>query len=314
MERLFLHVGYPKTGTSSLQSALFADHSQICDLRTQFPGIQKLRRAVCSDPMLDTRSIRRKVGSWVSSRPEHVGVYSEESFTNNYEIMGDDSITRKVIAKRLHDIFANSHVSTEVVVVIRRQQDILISAFTFWYYTYQKMGYSDLNEMIRMSTQKSKSKAHLVLSWFKYFETINEYRKRFGYDNVHVLMYESMDKEMKEFIRCISDILGINAKQSINLMNNSPDRNVTKTTEGYRVPSKMYHWVSVLKSRYLPNARSFRNFAVGRWLIDWLRGDGSEVSLSQESCHRLQNLYGEDNRKIEEKFGVPLGENGYYVM
>jgi hypothetical protein len=313
MNRFFLHVGYPKTGTTTLQLNLFRNHQQLHSFREQYKQIENVKKEICKNISPEIRSMKNNVKEVVGNSDKKVGVYSEEVFTSNLKNRGPDSINRSSVAKRLRKVFRFRNIDTEVIIVIREQKSFLISLFQFYYHKYKSLGYKSIDDLVRNGTEKNDRRAYKILSWPLYFDTINSYKNCFGKSNVHILLYESMKKNQEEFVAKLSNIMGINPNESVQLLESSTDRNVIGTNTERRAPSKMYHRLSVFKSTYLSNIGSVRSFAIGRWFVDWMKKGGSKISLSETSRSRLNTFYVENNRKLEKEFGLPLRENGYSV-
>lgn len=314
MKKVFVHVGYPKTGTTSLQSNLFSRHSQIFDFREEVDGVGNIRKNICNSASLDFRHLHCRVKKEIKKSSKDVIVYSEETYTGNLEHISPEGINRCTVASRLSNIFEQENVSKKVLIVIRRQQSILLSAFSFWYHTYKEMGYADVDRLIFKAVEESESTAKGILSWLFYLETVRGYINSFGENNVHVLLYEDMKSDTESFVRHLSSLMGIDGDESARLMESSTDRNVTQTDTGYQAPSKMYHWLSTLKSRFFPNVGSLRSVILGQWFLNWVRaGRTSEITLSESSVSRLRTLYGNNNRKLQEELNLPLEEYGYYI-
>jgi hypothetical protein len=92
-------------------------------------------------------------------------------------------------------------------------------------------------------------------------------------------------------------------------------KNTTKSTDdgSYTAPSKLYDVLGQLKARYVPSLPSLREFELGKRLVDFIRGQGEDIRLSDESVRRIREYYREDNRKIANTLGVSLERFGYPV-
>jgi hypothetical protein len=273
----------------------------------------KLKKEVYKKRNFEREFCSEVVYESIKDISKKTGVYSEEVFTGNLERRSPDGIDRSIVAKRLAEIFGSiGEMSTEVILVIREQRSFLLSAFTFWYHNYKSMGYETLDDIVKFGSEGSDKTAQNVLSWMRYFKTIEAYHENFGEENVHVLLYEDLAEDENLFVRHLSRIMGIDADKSEQLIDSSTDRNVTKTDGARRAPGKVYHWLSTFKSTYLSRVGSVRNYPLGQWVINWLKS-GREVSLSESSISRLQAFYGEDNRKVEDEFNLKLSEHGYLI-
>lgn len=313
MMSLFLHVGYPKTGTSSLQRNLFGGHSQIFSLRSQIDNLSQVRKAICRGPNAQLAHYRASLAPVIGSAPVETAVFSEEGFTSNFANAADEGVNAGDVARRLATVFPPDDYDTRVLLTIRKQQDILKSAYTFWYHLYEEMGYETLDALVAAGVEGSEP-ARGILAWFRYANTVNAYVEAFGKDRVSVLLYERFDTEPRSFLTDLSHRLGVDVNEALRLMNERLTYNASRTGDTYYQPTRIYHVLSSLKSTYLPNAPSIRRTWLGKKLVQFLKeGRGREIDYSADSLRRLRSFYQASNRRLVEAYDLPLREWDYFT-
>jgi hypothetical protein len=105
MGNVFLHVGYPKTRTTSLQTGLFQEHNQIVDVRSNVSGMDKIHKQICKKLSFRSGLAVERIEK-IREREDTARIYSDERFTANLENTAPASITRSTVAHRLYNVFS----------------------------------------------------------------------------------------------------------------------------------------------------------------------------------------------------------------
>jgi hypothetical protein len=287
-------------------------HSGVFSLRPNVKGVDELRNKILDRPHLDPSpygSLRKRIEEEVQNRTV---VYSEEIFTSS---MGSVRCDRQEVAMNLANVFQKDGLDPKILCTVRNQESIIVSMYTFNYHMYRQLGMGGVNELVQKGVEEQDGTSARIMRQFRYYETIRHYEHAFGKENVELLTYEQLSEDPDSFLRALSEMLGIDASESLDLMKEAIWKNTTKSTDdgSYTAPSKLYDVLGQLKARYVPSLPSLREFELGKRLVDFIRGQGEDIRLSDESVRRIREYYREDNRKIANTLGVSLERFGYPV-
>jgi sulfotransferase family protein len=185
----FIHVGFPKCGSTFLQSEVF---DKIKDINAITVGGKNCKLPKCLSYMTycqDPYFSPEKVAEELKEIPEEINGISNEGFTS--------FVSPTIMANRLHQAFGD----TKILIVLRNQKSILLS-----HYLHDiKIGYA-------LSFEKWLKRLFNTLRYqsFMYSHTINAYNKQFGKENVKVVLFEELFNE-KAIIE-ILDFIGISGE------------------------------------------------------------------------------------------------------
>ena len=207
MKKLFVHVGYHKTGTTWLQNNIFDEHPDINFLgkgklcRTA-PGLLSIiRNLQDADSLFDAEKNRQTLRSALEKQcclPNHkiIGV-SAEGLSGGYDWFGCNSGT---IAQRIKDVFCDYDV--KIIIGIREQTDMISSLYS----QYLKRG--GTNTLKRL-LESPFSEGRIMKKKCEYVGLINNYYALFGEDRVFVYLYEEFRADKQVVINRITDYLSI---------------------------------------------------------------------------------------------------------
>lgn len=313
MRKIYLHVGYPKTGTTSLQWNLFRRHSQIFNVRSQIEEIDGVRRAILGESDRALQEYQDVLAPSLRSNEEKKIVYSEEDFTQDVEGNGHkNGVTLEDIPARLYEVFGGAEFNVEIILVIRRQQDIIKSAYSFFLDTYKSLGYDDINHLVYDCL--SSNGAPEILDWVNYVEKVNSYVDVFGEKSVNVLVYEKLKNCPKKFIINISEVVGVSSQEAVQLMGDTLTYNSSQTNGDYYESGRLYRFLSTIKSQYFPKMSSVRGVKIGEWFVNLVKSQkGRKIEFTEDSLSRLKAFYGPKNKRLEEEYNIPCSRFGYFV-
>jgi len=213
-----LHVGLPRTGTTSLQLNLFNRHPELAYLGKPqhflhagvgrlLRGLTELDDAAWSAALPGLRE--RVVAPWLARPGPHL-LSEEELSTGTLS----RRVSRAAIADRLVDLFPGAR----VILCVRRQPDLVRSLYCHLRgvgLPAPPFGRWLEGELTRGGW----------LSAFDHDDLWRAYAARFGADSVHILVYEDLVAAPEAFIRGLCDHLGVHAEAGWSLWTEGPRRN-----------------------------------------------------------------------------------------
>ncbi len=282
MKKLVLHVGYPKTGTTSIQDGLFFSLND----NINYLGITK---ATLSDYH---NLFRRILRPWITSRGEEgreelkllladrlidgMNLLSEESFINSRSNPGRifDPVEIKQLLAPLSD-------SIDVVIVIRNQIDLIHSL-------YAHGGIIDKYG----NAQNAKTYINICLTnkenrlFFCFTDVIKKYKSVFGEHKVHILLFEDFLSDKDSYFNGWAKILGIPNKI---LAENMRDVHLNKKKQTFDGS-----YITDIKSEPNKLKRFIKNLSLAHSIFSRL----SKYKI-------IQNISTALNQPVEKKLVVP---------
>lgn len=304
MSSTVIHIGFPKTAITVLQNHLFAIHPGILYLGKPYRDdylkgmISRLVRQ--ESTVYQAENTEQYIDKHLAPKPgtgKKVFLISDETF-----VSADAVRDKGVVAQRLKDLLA----SAKILVTIRNQMDAvksgyicggrllgnlpgkykdIIVSFKDWLETSAKMYYGDFVRNVI------------------YFDTIDYYAGLFGKENICILLFEDLVKNPYEFTRKLSLFLDIDFDTSWDLIQNAHENRRISQADS-QIESQQS------KLGLMRNVTPIVKLMNGiRKILE--TGKRSEVDIPGEWYQRLWNLYQEGNRKLMEKYQLPLEKYSY---
>lgn len=201
MDRLLIHIGFHKTGTTWLQNHLFHSASDsFISLSSHKNGPSSLAEKFIYDDdgyllnAFDSNNekINEALQSILNSSPkinrDSYYAISHERLSGNPHSSGFDA---SIIARRIHQVFPKA----KILIVIREQTSWILSN----YFQYLAMGGThSLSKYL--NTKYDGKRPGFSPSHLKYDLIIKYYQNTFGSENVLVIPYELFKSAKKSFI------------------------------------------------------------------------------------------------------------------
>jgi len=336
----FVHIGFPKSGSTWLQANLFQVHPEIHFLGRGTGGSvidDEVRLLLCSDliykprVLYDAKACRAVIERHVAeagNRPtvRLVGV-SHESLTTSF-LRGQDLVER---ATRLRDCFGPD---TRIVMIIRSQLSQIESMYKSAVVELGlQLGFREFVEHLYLDYDRS------PLSDLLYWEMYCVYRERFAEGGVSLFLFERFKRGPLAFANDLCAHLGLSPIDSADEKpaNPSPSaerigvllrRNRQKPfylgqgisgrewghtslpwytqVLGVPVPERIDRaW-----ERYKENRKVLRGRARHR-VLAWLRERRADLTMPDEIRRRIAEFYASSNMRLAAETGLPLAEHGY---
>lgn len=219
MDRIILHVGYPKTGTTTLQDAWFYNLHTSGLIKYYGKCTQKNANLASGEQLLLRQFTNLKRDSLPLPLDKRVSnVFSDERiclplvFKQNSPQYGRDAMSIADSAAILSNVFQN-HGNVTILITIRNQCNLIRSIYAhYYYYLRTHPSYSDISGFIDHILHES----HV----FEFDKIASHFAKLFDSDNVRILPFELMMNEPDRYIQTLSDILQLpegNLYESVNM-------------------------------------------------------------------------------------------------
>jgi len=220
---VLIHVGMPKTGTTSLQMNLFVRHPGIQYLGkplTVFsPDVARLTRGITYDPALNDaaalEAFRAETVEPLIAGQTAPLVISEEEFATSTPA---SQVSPDAIANRLVGLFPNA----QILITIRRQQEAIPSLYTHM----RDMGLLGDIDFDRWFEANFASEAGQ--SVYDYAKVAERYSNRFGADRVHLVPFESMRDAPELFVSQVCDLMSADRQAGLKVWGDGAVRNARK--------------------------------------------------------------------------------------
>ena len=308
-----LHLGLPRTGTKTLQWHLFARHSEIHYLGMfigrQFPE-SRLHRGV-RDPSL--RGIMDEIAWGAQEWPNiarcrllfraaiaaaldrgQIPVWSWEGMSM------DDRERRAARAERFRKVFG----PCKVAITLRHPVRLLESVYFMIVrrnnreLRYGHPWYEPIDDWIRNSF------AGEIGPYLDYEATIDIYREVFGADAVRVFLFEDLRSDPERYVTDWCDFVGIDRREGVGLGSGKAENRSSVAMIRRARGLQRSTLFGKAFSRMGPKAR------LAFLRMPSLRG-GEPVRISPAGRERIAEATRDQNRRLAERYGLPLERYGY---
>ncbi len=325
MKTLYIHIGYPKTGTTTIQDYLFNKHSEVMYLNNEILKSDITKNILYSSENYVNRNkeLLHKELSEVLSKfdDKNTFVYSNESLLSVSMFF---RLNRKpqvytldvnCIARKLKTVFLESNLFSEVkiIVTIRNQQDLIKSMYAQVFNRFFKK-FRETNSFSRFLNYSFDNSDSFIIDALYYNSVIKNYEELFEIDNVGVFVFEELKANPKTFIEKMSNFLKIDSEESYSLIRNK-DSNKKSGKKSYKtdsvslssklVPIKKYLLGN--KSTGLTNSNIFK-------ILDTMKVNGQSikgVELTKEEQEKFQHFFHDENTSLSQKRRLNLEQYNY---
>lgn len=313
MAKTYIHIGYPKNASTTLQTDIFPKIDGIKYLGriyhpTRHHISEELTEAINSISMLDSIAFSEKDIMDKIKRTICGIQLDNDKILISCEAFSANMADRGVIAKRLYKIFPDAR----ILVVIRNQMDILQSMYAFLVEQQGKnmnlsFGQPSVQSFERWIIEQEKFFCRSFISTLKYFEFISVYQDLFGKENVSVLLFEDLVRNPIGFFDKLANYLGVDSSnfQSSNL----PQRKKRSTRRKLFYFKLRYSLPDISFSQKLPS------FVVRSWHRFLNNGKvyREKTVLPPQLQGWLNEMFRQSNRKLQKELDTDLSKYGYII-
>jgi hypothetical protein len=223
-----IHIGYPKTGTKTLQKHLFQKHSGLNYLNIDLPFYGRINNEIyySRENYIDRKKNNYKVflKGIIDFFKNHDNpfVLSNESFTSHsmffqfYPVPYVWTPEPNSIARKLHSIFFQSAIfsSVKIVVTIRRQDEMFKSIYAQVYNLCFKKIYETRNFNSFLHYSLEDNSGQFICDSLHYDNVIQCYETLFGEENVGVFVFEELKESPTNYIEKLAKFLKIDSNEA----------------------------------------------------------------------------------------------------
>lgn len=310
MVEIILHVGYPKAASTFLQKEIFSHHKDLMDYSAQNikkPNFNEVWNVI--NHVSKTDSLNFDINWCVSQISEFKKkikyLSGKKPIISNEGLVMSGRADRKLIVSRLKKLFGDA----KVIIVIRKQKDLLNSTF------YQHMRKSKLygcfesinawlDDPLRYAKHITSEYNHPIRR-IQFYQVLRTYENIFGKENVLILLYEELKEDKISFITKLSKFCGINVKESIRLLKDAKKVNKNSSRK------ELFVYNILKKLPFLkPLTRKFPEKLKTKF-IEILPVRKIDTQFIKKWDEKITQIAKKDNRKIKERYDLPLEKYGY---
>lgn len=296
-----MHIGYPKTATTSLQKSVFSTISS-----SEIIYRDNEQDAAYIKNFLSCVNEGRPLAQDFITSPRDLLISCEEVLFDSIRYRDRDSgfapINHETIAGRTYQAVRRFAGPKKVIIVLRQQVEMIHSlyaqAYKHWF-----SEYDDLNTYRKYVSFLLSSEGGNI---FNYARIVNDFQQQFGKENVGVLFYEDLDNGGAYFMEELSNFMNFALPKTMGF------HNVRKMEVGRNSQARgLGDHLAIIKRKLLPTS----NFGLGRFyrLMNSFTISKSEVIPFDDIANKLiYSQYSESNIVLAELVERDLSLLGYY--
>lgn len=309
-KQTWIHVGFPKCASTSLQRDFFAKSEKICFIgrSDDWHGLRKschnslMALATLDEAQYKSRkkTLEQQIKTSLAEQDGVVNIVSDELLVSFYRpyLRGIPVADVYLVAKRLKSIFPDA----KILMVIRNQIQFLSSMLG------QLMRNNrvvfDMDDFFAQHKSFVEQGVGSFLHLADYNRTYGVYSELFGAENIEIVLLENLGKSPRKVIGSLLERMGVN--EEIDIEEVLPGKQNSRTTADELVRYRYRGFRNV--TRFVPS--DLRKIAIG--ILSKL-GASSEIKkeFSKEDLDFLDHFYGFGNRALQEATGLDLDGFGY---
>ena len=231
--KLVIHVGYPKTGSTTLQYGLFKYLHNIDHLK-----LKTWRQNIPDEPLMDRLSSLLFLKNPISDKYKklvygRLNIISDESLTAPVRLrrinFGDDIEDPINFPAALKEEFADeiAHgLDVKILVVLRNQADLLYSQYVE---EYKLVLYKSM-DLLHNTEGELDLTGMGIYDYANYLESL---RRSFGKENIVVCLFEDWKHDPDTFFSQISSVISFDPHQVADILTRIHENKKDKNTKGY---------------------------------------------------------------------------------
>ena len=292
------HIGANKAGSTTLQQALFARHPEVLSLAKPHPNADAEKAvdaivAACdrrgsSRGALDVNAVRELWQRGVADVGGRAPISSHEELIRYY-LYGSPDNDR--LARTIVEIAG----PVRVAIVVRHQLRLIESLYI---HKANSSNYLPPDEWLASAPES-------FMCGYRFCEIAESWMRVVGEDNVGIFVFEELAADFVTFAKRLCTFIGIDADIGVSLLARQHEnvRKSTRTQAYAKLRGNFFPEISFGKALPSPVRRFWRNYLEG--------GRRARVDLPPVWLDRISEYYSSDNRRLAERFHLPLQAYGY---
>lgn len=304
-----IHIGFPKTGTTTLQKHLFSRHSQVHYLGKPYASEEitgHILNLVMEESLTYDGSF---LGAYLEGEIEKGIRGGKKVLVFSDELLVSASKTRDkgVVAARLKELFQGG----KIIVTLRNQYEMLKSAYINGgrllknvpsRYKGRAIGF---DEWLEMSFERP---GRSYIGNIRYIDTLDYYVGLFGRENVCVLLFEEFLARKEDYIKKLGDFMGIDTGEALQWLGEKHEnKRLLQSQVDFELMSTR---LGVGGNRRVLSGVLRRLYFLGK---KGKKDGTAAVSIPVAWKEKIHDYYKEGNGEIIKRYGLPLAESGYPV-
>ncbi len=221
-KKLYLHIGYPRTATKTLQLYLFKKHTDINYLG-RFPN-RKIshNRLIIKILNYDNKEFESNFDKLVNETKNlPIDISKTNLISDEFFLLNDflyNRITIENSIERISRLCKSSEIELKILFSVRNQTDIIKSIFSVTFLTSLNTNCTKIIDLI--SKKKTDTYTHNFVSSLNYQGLYQKISKFLDKDNIKFVFFEDLQINPTNYFEQISNILNIDYDQSLKLTKN----------------------------------------------------------------------------------------------
>jgi len=321
VKKLLIHVGYPKTATTTIQDSLFANLNEAGKINyfgkasyssnAYFKQAVRLVNSISYNQnfKVDDLKISSKKLNVISLEEFTIPVYSREIRT------GRKIVDSFEYSQRLASLFKNVVDSIEIMVTVRNQKDLIYSYYVQVYDLF--INDKCNNTPTKFIFEEGKILRKERFKNFYFLDLLKKYEESFGKENIHILLFEDLKNDSKFFCDQLSQIINVESSLVETLLTGKHLREKKKSETGYYAEVKKTNALGKVlnqlrksdlgdkiynfyKERYGSNSKILNSIRKRMYKEDSI----FIPKLSEEEKNIIFQEFRESNLKLSEKYNL----------
>lgn len=295
MNKLIIHIGYHKTGTTFLNRKFFTNHPQIHHMGKPYAEddpIREIVERVIGLKKYDVdlcRSIYEK--NIVSIQQRKIISISDGQIVKQNHVKNFYEIP-----KRLIDIFGD----ISVIVVIRKQYDYIKSLYV------QHIGVNNEKKSFDEWFDQNWDSGGMLKSRVNYLDRIKPYIEILGTNNVGIFIYEELQKNPESFIKNICDFIDCNYPNSFKKDNKRKLNKRMTTLHKFFNTNSFFRFILFFAKKVIP--LRYHNL-INNFIFSKFRR--YDPQLSKDRAMVVKDYSRISNRSFVDELGIELSKYNY---
>jgi hypothetical protein len=312
---VFIHPGFPKTATTTLQQHLFNRHGEIISVEAS-TEIEKVLFGIDGmnyDQSKVVNLVKKNIEQQINRNKKCI-IWSSERMVMEPYLLG-------IMVKRVHSIFPEA----QIIFTIRNQKDMINSIY---YGRALQLSGTSPSHVVSVPSKYMDLRVSLK-DWLKYSfdnwyfsylcqidydKIISLYEQFFKKENIHVFLFEDFVSNQDVFLKRICNLMNVSYNEAAGLVNNK-HLNPSLTSKELAVSNLRLKLVPVDSNReaIYNKIKLIIPEEIKRAFRDSLKTkkQNNFENIMHYLPENIKTLYREGNRKINKKFGLEMEKYNY---